>query len=621
MFDNSHVRVLTAKGGPHAIQPALYDYIALTSDKKLYFHEEYRNNRQVANKIAFFTEAKLYEGLPIPVTAIEIRSLYDKSLKESNESSQLQREVQDLFERAAAQDASDVHVTVRSNETIVKLRVIGDVEPQHEYTSDHGWAMCKTIFMTMCDQTGKTFQPNKPQEARMKQIYLPDGITGVRIQTNKTIDGFIMVCRLLKKMDQTTMTLEKMGYEDSQIQLIKKARSKKGGINIIAGPTGSGKSSTLATNLSEMIEDDNGSKHIVTIENPVEYQIGGRITIFKKEEPDKNFLTRIQEIYQTLKRGDNNFPELLNSDFTKIRNMLKIRIYAKWKNVLDSLQTQQFAKININELQSLMNFSPFIVRSQYLELTKIDYATQIPVMGADAKRRREKFGESVSSLMRLDPDTVMIGEIRDGGSLKAASDASRTGHQVWSTVHATTAMGIPKRLITVGNDSDERVTKEDILDPDVLSSLISQRLVKKLCPNCSIPLNVEVIEEPLLDRLNKVFKNDLSGIRIKGDGCLKCNQTGNVGRTVVAEIIVVDEKFVDLLINSSFEAQNYWVKDMAGMTMMMHGLLKVKRGDVDPADLEDELEQINIREDWHESFAQIIKTNIIDVPKTDYNLA
>jgi type II secretory ATPase GspE/PulE/Tfp pilus assembly ATPase PilB-like protein len=604
MFD-ANIRVLTAKGGSQQIPPTLYDYVCLTSDKKLYYNEAYANNLHVLNKIAYFKEAKLYDGLPIPVSSVEMRSFYDKSLKSSNESSQTQREIQDLFEKAATLEASDVHITVRQNECLIKFRRIGDLELVEPYTADHGHAICKTIFMTMCDQSGKTFQPNTPQEARMKAMYLPDGITGVRIQTSKTDAGYIMVCRLLKRIDQSTMTLEKLGYERFQILQVDKAKSKQAGINIFAGPTGSGKSSSLASILSRIMEEFNGRKHIVTVENPVEYAIGGVTTIFK-EEVENNLLIKLQDFYQARKADKSSVPNLLPSDLAKIQNILTSRIFIKWQSLLDNLRKQEYKKINLAELESLLSFQPFQARAKYSEKKTISYATQTPVMAGNARRKKEKFSESMSAMMRLDPDVIMIGEIRDAGSLKAASDASMTGHQVWTTVHATTAPGIVKRLLTVAGDADEKVEKDFICDATIISSLIAQKLIKKLCPHCSVPFNPDLIEPDLLTRLNKVLNNELSGLRLKGDGCPKCANTGNTGRTVVAEIIVTNQVFMEKIRTSTYDAENYWIKELDGMTMMMHGLLKVKRGEVDPIDLEEELEQIDMNPAWQSRMDEIL---------------
>jgi general secretion pathway protein E len=529
MLDNN-VKVLTAKGGAHQIPPALYDYICLTSDKKLYYNEAYASHPQVLNKIAYFREAKLFDDKPIPLTSSEMRAFYDKNAKNVQEASQLQREVSDLFKVAAAKDASDVHITVRKNECLIKIRTIGDLDLNHEYVATHGHALCKTIFMTMCDQAGKTFQPKARQDARMKAVFLPEGITGVRIGTSPTDSGYIMVCRLLKRSDPSKLNLETLGYEPFQIEQINQAKSKKGGINIFAGPTGSGKSTTMSIIVGMIISDSNGRKHVITAENPVEYEIGGQIVLQKN------------------------------------------------------------------------------IDGKLVEKRMMSYATQTPIMGGNTKRKKEIFSEAITAMMRLDPDVIMIGEIRDGGSLKASVDASMTGHQVWTSVHATTAIGIIKRLITVSGEDDGGVEKELICDASIVSSLMSQRLVKKLCIYCSEPLDkyVDKIDPKLCSRLKDAYGDNFSGIRLRNEnGCPNCFK-GNTGRTVVAEIINTDQKFMDLILSSNYEAEKYWLEELKGMPMMAHGLIKVKRGLIDPLDLEDELEYIQLPESFDRDYLKQI---------------
>ncbi|HLX54581.1 MAG TPA: ATPase, T2SS/T4P/T4SS family, partial [Aquella sp.] len=307
-------------------------------------------------------------------------------------------------------------------------------------------------------------------------------------------------------------------------------KSKKGGINIFAGPTGSGKSTTMSIIVGMIISDSNGRKHVITAENPVEYEIGGLITLQKS------------------------------------------------------------------------------IDGKLVDRKVMSYATQTPIMSGNTKRKKEIFSEAITAMMRLDPDVIMIGEIRDGGSLKASVDASMTGHQVWTSVHATTAIGIIKRLITVSGEDEGGVEKELICDASIVSSLMSQRLVKKLCQHCSEPLEKyqQKVDPKLISRLKDIFGNDFAGIKLRNEnGCTNCFK-GNIGRTVVAEIINTDQKFMDLILTSNYEAEKYWLEQLNGTPMMAHGLIKVKRGIVDPLDLEDELEYIQLPESFNKKFFKTI---------------
>ena len=226
------------------------------------------------------------------------------------------------------------------------------------------------------------------------------------------------------------------------------------------------------------------------------------------------------------------------------------------------------------------------------------YANQTPVMADTSKKKSTMFAEAIQGIMRLDPNVIMIGEIRDSGSLAAAIDSSMTGHQVWTTVHATSAIGIINRLLTVGRDGDSAVQKELICDASNVTCLMSQRLVKKLCPKCSVSLtnNLANLDNQTLDRINKCFNNDLVGIKIRGIGCNEC-ENGISGLTVIAEIILCDKFFMEKMQTSPLEAETYWLKELNGLPMMMHGLIKVKRGEVSVEDLESGLEPIYIPKD------------------------
>jgi type II secretory ATPase GspE/PulE/Tfp pilus assembly ATPase PilB-like protein len=310
--------------------------------------------------------------------------------------------------------------------------------------------------------------------------------------------------------------LKASGYAGFQVELLEDATSKTEGIIVFAGPTGSGKSTTMSGILSTLIHRCNGTKHFVTVENPVEYLISAQI---------------------------------------KLRRLIGDKIVEKQ------------------------------IRS---------YATQIPITGTGSKKTKEKFSDTIRSLMRLAPDGIMIGEVRDGGSVKAAVDASLTGHFVATSTHASYASQILKRLMTVGSTGEEQIGKEEICDASVFTCFICQRLVKTLCTHCSKPLvdNLEDVDKTLVSRLKDVYDDDLSGIRIHGDGCPKCG--GLFGRTVLAEIISTDQPYMENYLKSVYEAETYWLKELNGIPMKAHGIIKVKNGLVDPRHLEGVLGKIQL---------------------------
>jgi len=141
------------------------------------------------------------------------------------------------------------------------------------------------------------------------------------------------------------------------------------------------------------------------------------------------------------------------------------------------------------------------------------------------------FANGLRSILRQDPDTIMIGEIRDGETAEIAIRAAITGHFVLSTIHTNDALSTVVRLIDMG--------VEPFLVASSVKCVISQRLVKKVCPNCKKEHTVELSDNLLLQtHLTTAFK---------GNGCSECNQTGYQGRTAVFEIILIDSKLQELI--------------------------------------------------------------------------
>lgn len=141
------------------------------------------------------------------------------------------------------------------------------------------------------------------------------------------------------------------------------------------------------------------------------------------------------------------------------------------------------------------------------------------------------FASGLRSILRQDPDTIMIGEIRDGETAEIAIRAAITGHFVLSTIHTNDALSTVVRLVDMG--------VEPFLVASSVKCVISQRLVKKVCPNCKQEHNVTFEDNLLLQtELKTAFK---------GNGCTECNQTGYQGRTAVFEIILIDSKLQELI--------------------------------------------------------------------------
>jgi general secretion pathway protein E len=214
----------------------------------------------------------------------------------------------------------------------------------------------------------------------------------------------------------------------------------------------------------------------------------------------------------------------------------------------------------------------------------INGAVQTPVANAPTEEARATaFAAAITNAMRLDPDTIMIGEIRDRASGQTALRASMTGHQVWTTVHANSALAIADRLIDLG------LPARMVTDHTVISGLISQRLVKLLCPHCKVRLGggADALEPGLLARLRHALDGRLQDVCVTGDGCDACRGLGTIGRTVVAEVVLPDARLFEYLRDGDkVGALEYWTRSLGGVTLAEHALRKIAAGLVDPRGVE-----------------------------------
>jgi len=240
-------------------------------------------------------------------------------------------------------------------------------------------------------------------------------------------------------------------------------------------------------------------------------------------------------------------------------------------------------------------------------------ARQIGVSASVKDDQREKtFVEIMRCALRLDPDIVMLGEVRDQQTAKFAFRLALTGRQVYTTAHVYSSLAVPKRLRDIG------IEPYLVYDAHLVRGMICQRLLRGMCPNCRIPI-ADAPKElgpaykelarrvraglAIMDAMRsktgsdvppmqRLVEPDMSHIyACNPQGCAKCFK-GRLGRTICAEVIETDDKIMNLLQeNRMEEAENYWLSPfgMNGITMLWHGLEKVRRGEVSPDDAEFEL--------------------------------
>lgn len=431
---------------------------------------------------------KMNRPFQVVFTKIEaIRKLYQTGNSETTERHQehtmMQVTAKEILNKACRARASDIHIRVKKTSTEIYFRIHNDLVPAGGQTREYGERLLATLYGAMTSVSDNSYKPNERQDAAIAdRDKLPPQLYGVRIATAPTSEGAVMVLRLLYNDAGDNVDLRPLGFSDAHAAMLQQLKEQPIGMNIISGPTGSGKSTTLQRVLSGEILEAEGKLHVLTVEDPVEYPIDGAVQ------------------------------------------------------------------------------------------------TALTNAATEADRSR-MFAAAISNAMRLDPDVIMIGEMRDGASAQNAMRASMTGHQVWTTVHANSALAIIDRLVDLG------LPLNLVADHTIITGLISQRLVKVLCPHCSKPLaeHAHEVAPAVYARVQAAVGNRINQVRIAGPGCDRCNQVGTTGRSVIAEVILPDDQFFKYIRHGEkTEAHAYWLQELGGKTMRDHAIEKIAEGVIDP---------------------------------------
>lgn len=189
----------------------------------------------------------------------------------------------------------------------------------------------------------------------------------------------------------------------------------------------------------------------------------------------------------------------------------------------------------------------------------------------------ETWDGAITNTMRLDPDILMYGEVRDLATAQAAFRGGMTGHLVFSTLHTNNAVASLQRLIDMGADPSL------VTDPALMSGLINQSLLPVLCSHCALPLasQHEQLNAALVERLTRVM--DTKSVKLQGPGCVHCRNLGVSSRTVVAEVLLPNQRFMQIFREKGASAaKTYWVREMGGITKIQHAIRKVAAGLIDP---------------------------------------
>ncbi|MDO5012129.1 MAG: ATPase, T2SS/T4P/T4SS family [Pseudomonadota bacterium] len=494
LFSNGN-RLMTATGAPLELPRDTQGLIAYFSGGEIIISRTHRYDGRVlafldllkargrAMRVPFYSDLGLVSA---------IYKSYDARLGGTARVSrdydnQMQKDFVDIVARAAAQKVSDIHIEV-GDQTTIYFRIDGSMQPVLEYNSQWGESFVRAAFASS-DMSNANYAQNEYQSAQKdgrtplrgtKDLYLPLGILSIRMQFNPIAFGSrYVVMRLLYDNPSEGIKTEQEFGEYEQ-RLLMRLRAFPTGLVIVAGPTSSGKSTTLVRNMSLMLKERHYEINMITVENPVEQKIFG--------------------------------------------------------------------------------------------------AHQMPVVNTtNEEEREEKYTEALAAALRSDPDTLMVGEIRTLAAAQLTVRGALSGHNVWTTLHANSAMAALTRLLDLGIESFK--LKEETL----MRGLISMRLFKKLCPYCRERL-IDHPEHPAYQRVLDAFGElGLRQVYIRGAGCKECKGTGTLGRIKAGEIIITNSEFLRLALAGNTDgALRYWLEDMDGrtlkeaaMALMLQGIIGV----------------------------------------------
>jgi general secretion pathway protein E len=367
------------------------------------------------------------------------------------------RFVNSVIFRAVKERASDIHIEPYDRETVYRFRINGVMtEVLRQPKKTHAAVSSRIKVMARLDIAEKRL----PQDGRIK-IKIAGKDIDIRLSTIPIQSGERIVMRILEKNNQA-LQLESLGFRGKILEGLQELSNHKHGVLYVTGPTGHGKTTTLFAILDKINSPD---KMIITVEDPVEYEING------------------------------------------------------------------ISQIQVNH--------------------KIDLS----------------FAVALRSILRQNPDVVMVGETRDQETAEMAINASLTGHFVLSTLHTNDASSAPTRLIDMG--------VQPFLISSSLIGVLAQRLVRTMCNSCKQRTNLSDFEKVVLD----VDEVPATATIFKPLGCPKCHNTGYSGRTVVSELLLINDEIRALIIQKTDAATIKKAAIRAGMkTLRGDALDKIYEG-------------------------------------------
>ena len=347
------------------------------------------------------------------------------------------RLIQTMFEGAVRANASDIHIEPGEDVLRIRRRIDGIL---HEQVVEDRHINSALVSRLKLMANADISERRLPQDGRFS-VNLGDGQIDVRLSTIPTQNGESVVMRLLDHSN-SIKSLDKLGMPDDILDTFRRVIHKPHGLILVTGPTGSGKTTTLYSALSEL---NTAQRKIITIEDPVEYR-----------------LSRISQVQVNNKVG---------LDFARV----------------------------------------------------------------------------LRTALRLDPDILLLGEIRDQETGEIGLRASLTGHLVLSTLHTNDAVSSAIRLMDMG--------LQGYLLASAVQGILAQRLIRRVCQHCASPRKLDANEQAWLhDQAGSSLDNHAF---VEGSGCGQCNHTGYSGRIGIYEFLVMDSLLTEALRR---EDQNAFLK-------------------------------------------------------------
>jgi len=368
--------------------------------------------------------------------------------------------VNQLLREAFTQRATDIHIEPFESQLRVRYRVDGvlsEAKTPIEISELRDAIISRLKIMSNLNVAEK----RRPQDGRCR-FEIEGNSVDLRLSTFPTLFGEGMSIRLLNR-DAAVLDLEHLGLDDQNLDRLKGFLARPHGIFLVTGPTGCGKTTTLYACINHLNDE---KINIVTLEDPIEYQLDG-----------------------------------------------------------------------VNQIQT----------NPKVELT---------------------FANGFRSILRQDPDAILVGEIRDSETAHIAIRAALTGHLIFSTLHTNSASATIARLLNLG--------VEPYLLASTLKGVMAQRLVRRICPHCQ---KKKTPDAALLTLLG-IDAGEFKGTNVsKGSGCAECQQTGYLGRLAIFELLTVDEGVSRMILAGANEEDLKERAWEAGMRSLREdGLEKVKQG-------------------------------------------